>query len=89
VGVLILSGLALLLAEPERSLVSRVFQLKMVLLVAAVVLTLLLQHSLLRHAAAWDAVGRAPLAARVPALVSLGLWVCIIFAGRWIAYAQY
>ena len=89
VAVLLVTGLALLLAEPKRSLTSQVFQLKMLMLVVAVVLTLRLQRSASQHGIAWDAAGRAPAAARAPALVSLLLWVCIIFAGRWIAYAQY
>ena len=89
VTVLLLTGLALLLAEPKRSLTSQVFQLKMLMLVVATILTLRLQRAAAQHAAEWDAAGRAPAAARVPALFALLLWVCIIFAGRWIAYAQY
>jgi hypothetical protein len=89
VGVLVLSGLALLLAEPERALVSQVYQLKMVMLVIAVVLTLRLQKAVSRNAASWDAARHVPVKVRAPALASLLLWIAIIFAGRWIAYAQY
>jgi hypothetical protein len=89
VSVLVLSGLALLLAEPERSLVSEVFQLKMVLLAIAVAATLWLQRVVARQAASWDATGHVPGFTRAAALVSLLLWITIIFSGRWIAYAQY
>jgi hypothetical protein len=89
VTVLLATGLALLLAEPKRSLTSQVFQLKMLMLVVAILLTLFLQRLALQYAPQWDAAGRAPASARVPAVLSLLLWVCIIFAGRWIAYAQY
>ena len=64
--VLLASGLALLLAEPKRSLTSQVFQLKMLMLVVVIALTVLLQRAALRYAPEWDAAGRAPMAARVP-----------------------
>jgi hypothetical protein len=88
VGILVLSGLALLLAEPERSLVSQVFQFKMAMLVIAVGLTLRLQRVVVLQAHAWDSAP-VPMLARALALASLLLWIAIIFAGRWIAYAQY
>jgi hypothetical protein len=89
VAVLAMSGLALLLAEPERSLVSRVFQLKMAMLIIAIVLTLRLHKNTKLRAGEWDALGRAPATVRVAAATAMLLWACIIFAGRWIAYAQY
>ena len=51
-----------------RSLANPVFQLKMALLVSAIVVILL------------------PFKNRIVAIVSLSLWVGIVFAGRWIAY---
>ena len=89
VAVLVISGLALLLAEPERSLVSQVFQLKMAMLAVAVILTVRQQKAVAAQAAEWEARGAAPAAVKVVALITLVLWVCILFAGRWIAYAQY
>jgi len=38
------------------------------------------------HAAAWDSAATRPASARVFAVVSLLLWVAIIFCGRLIAY---
>ena len=86
---LAMAGLALLLAEPERSLVSQVFQLKMAMLAVAVILTVRQQKAVAAQAAEWEARGAAPAAAQAVALITLVLWVCILFAGRWIAYAQY
>lgn len=88
-GVLVLTGLALLLAEPERSLASQVFQLKMLLLATACVLVSHQQRAVRQHAAEWDRAGVIPTAVRLPALALLVIWSCIVFAGRWIAYAQY
>jgi hypothetical protein len=87
--VLAISGLALLLAEPQRSLVSQVFQLKMLLLVMAIAVTLWLHRTIRLQAISWDAIGTAPAPVRAMALLSMLIWISILFAGRWIAYAQY
>jgi uncharacterized membrane protein SirB2 len=84
--VLLLTGIVMIAGEPPRSLKNPVFQLKMVLLVAAVVATVISKVALRRNAAFGDArAGRRGTAATL-ASVSLLLWVGIIFAGRWIAY---
>lgn len=89
-GVIVLAttGFGLLLAEPERSLVSQVFQLKMLLLVGAILCTVILHRRAALHGTAWDGAG-IPVAARTLAAAGLLLWIGIIFSGRWIAYAQY
>jgi hypothetical protein len=84
--VLLLTGIVMIVGEPPRSLKNPVFQLKMALLVAALVATSLCQFILRRHAAFGDlASGRSAVAATL-ASISMLLWVGIIFAGRWIAY---
>ena len=96
--VLLVTGALLIAAEPRRSLASPAFQLKMVLLVCVASLLLLYQSRVGRLArsstgATTGAVGAGATAAafrpgRVITLVALLLWVGIIFAGRWIAYAS-
>ena len=81
--VLLLSGAMLIVGEPARSLANWIFQLKMLMVVAVVVLTLALLRPLAANSLHWDA---RPGAARLLALLTLALWVGIIFAGRWIAY---
>jgi hypothetical protein len=66
--VLLATGIVMIIGEPARSLANPVFQLKMALLVSAIVVTLL------------------PFRNRLIAIVSMALWVGIVFAGRWIAY---
>jgi hypothetical protein len=88
-AVLLATGAALLLAEPERSLASQVFQLKMLLLAIACVLLVRQQRAVQAHAMQWDAAGRVPNGVRIPAALLIVTWSCIVFAGRWIAYAQY
>src|ERR1700722_16848263 len=83
--VLMATGSLMIIAEPARSLKNPAFQLKMVLLIAALVVTGLFQVLQRRNTAFGDAAG--PRASAVTlAVVSILLWSSIIFAGRWIAY---
>jgi hypothetical protein len=92
--VLLVTGSLLIAAEPRRSLASPAFQLKMALLVCVGSLLLLYQSRIGRLAR--SNTGAAGAAATMTAfrpgkvitLVALLLWVGIIFAGRWIAYAS-
>jgi hypothetical protein len=96
--VLLVTGSLLIAAEPRRSLASPAFQLKMALLVCVASLLLLYQSRIARLArsstgAATGAAGAGASAAtfrpgKVITVVALLLWVGIIFAGRWIAYAS-
>ncbi len=82
--VLLATGAIMIIGEPPRSLKNPAFQLKMTLLVAAIVTTAIYQRILRRNPAFVTTGGRAGAAAL--ASVSMLLWVGIIFAGRWIAY---
>ncbi len=79
-GLLLLTGALLIIAEPHRTLTNPAFYTKMALLVAAIALT------------AWVAAvarGRpektTPFRTAVAALYML-VWLCIVVAGRYIAY---
>jgi uncharacterized membrane protein SirB2 len=81
--LLLATGIIMITAEPGRSLKNPAFQLKMLLLIAALVVTGLFQFLHRRNAA----IDEGPRAAMVTlAIVSIVLWSSIIFAGRWIAY---
>jgi uncharacterized membrane protein SirB2 len=83
--VLLATGAIMITGEPARALKNPIFQIKMVLVIAALVVTCILAR-MRRNPAVGDP-GRAPRAApRLVAFVSMALWVSIIFAGRWIAY---
>jgi hypothetical protein len=83
--LLLVTGIIMITGEPGRSLANPVFQLKMLLLISAIVVTLIFQIPLGRNASYWDAGSRRALA-RIIAVASLLLWTGIVFAGRWIAY---
>jgi hypothetical protein len=85
--VLLLTGAALIAAEPARSLENPSFALKMLLLLGAVGLTLLYQRGLATPGG-WRVSAPRRAAAKLVAFLSLALWSGIVLAGRWIAYTQ-
>jgi hypothetical protein len=87
-AVLLVSGSLLVVGEPGRSLMNPVFALKMAMLVVVALLTVVLQRPLATEAGYWDASGQRRAVARSIAVLSLVLWSCIVFAGRWIAYVE-
>lgn len=84
--VLLATGVIMIIAEPARSLKNPAFQLKMLLLIAALVVTALFQFLQRRNASFGDPRSGPRAAAATLAIVSMLLWSSIIFAGRWIAY---
>ena len=84
--VLLATGLIMITAEPARSLKNPAFQLKMLLLIAALTVTWLFQLVRRRDASFGDGGTGARGMAVTLAIASILLWSSIIFAGRWIAY---
>jgi hypothetical protein len=86
-AVLLLTGSLLVVAEPSRELTNPLFWVKMGLVAAATVMTLIFQRIVWDRARHWDA-GEHRVAAVLFASASLILWTAIIISGRWIAYIQ-
>jgi hypothetical protein len=84
--VLLITGAILAIGEPERSLKNPAFQLKLGLIVAAVIVTGLCQMLMKRSGTIADAPRGYGRVAAFIAIPSMLLWGAIIFAGRWIAY---
>src|SRR5207244_13495034 len=84
--ILLATGAIMIVGEPPRSLKNPAFQLKMALLVAALIVTILLQFLLRRDPALGEAAPGRRGAAVTIAILSMLLWSGIIVAGRWIAY---
>lgn len=87
-AVLLTTGLVMIAAEPARSLLNIAFQWKMGLLATALLLTGVTVRALRRHPGDWQASRRRRSLAGLSAVFSTGLWVAILFAGRWIAYVR-
>ena len=84
--ILLATGAVMIIGEPPRALKNPVFQLKMALLIAALIATGLIQYLLRHHPSFGERASGKSAAAVTIALVSMLLWTSIIFAGRWIAY---
>jgi hypothetical protein len=85
--VLLVTGAILIIGEPVRSLESPAFQIKMVLLAFAIALTLTVQKSLAADAPMGAGPNERTSPEKLLAVLSLAIWICIIFAGRYIAYS--
>jgi hypothetical protein len=83
-AALLLTGMVMVLAEPERELLNGTFRLKMALVAAAAVTGWALSSSLARRPQRWDA---SP-AAKPLGIALFVLWAAIVVCGRWIAYTQ-
>jgi hypothetical protein len=84
--ILLATGIIMIIGEPARSLKNPAFQLKMLLLIAALIVTGLFQFLQRRNVSFGDLRSGPRAAAATLAIVSMLLWSSIIFAGRWIAY---
>lgn len=85
-AVLAVSGIVLILAEPVRELMAISFWVKMALLVVAIVISVRFLRAV-RSNEAFAAVD-APVdpTMRRNAIITIAIWVAIIFMGRFIAY---
>ena len=86
--ILLITGGLLIIGEPRRALLNSTFYLKMILLVAAIVLTAALQGSVASAPGFWERNKGRRAASKALAMVSILLWCGILFAGRFIAYTQ-
>jgi hypothetical protein len=84
--VLLGTGLILVLGEPSRELLNKLFWTKMVMVGIIVGLTAAFQTRIKRDPTAWQSGPSERLAAKLVGAASALLIILIIIAGRWIAY---
>ena len=84
--LMVLSGTVLIIGEPRRDLLNPAFQIKMILLLAAVAMTLMFHVSIHRGARTWEEDRKGTLPVRLAAAATLSLWIGIAICGRLIAY---
>jgi hypothetical protein len=83
--VLALSGSVLVIGEPHRELKNPAFQLKMVMILLAVLIVATFQGNVYRHSQSWNREPE-PWRVRIIAVATMILFFAIAVAGRWIAY---
>jgi uncharacterized protein DUF6644 len=84
--VLLATGVVMIIGEPARELTNAFFWSKMAMILVAILLTILLQRLLDDSPYREMAPGKRRVT-RAISLLSLALWLAIIFCGRWIAYS--
>jgi hypothetical protein len=85
---LLLTGAVQIIAEPMRQFGTPAFWLKMLMIPVVLGLTAAFASVVRRNPAKWDSAATRPASAKVFAIVSLGLWVGIIWCGRFIGYSH-
>jgi hypothetical protein len=73
-------------SQPALYLKTPAFQLKLALLVLAGINMAVFHLWTHRNIAAWDSDRRTPIAAKVAGLVSLSVWIGVMFAGRFVGF---
>jgi hypothetical protein len=61
------------------------FRLKFVCMGLAAVNMLIFHFGSFRQVARWDS-GEPPVSAKVAGAMSLSLWICVVFFGRWVGF---
>lgn len=85
--VLFITGAALILAEPERTLTNPYFFAKMACLIVLVPLARYFQLDVRRRPQYWLAETPPSPAVQPTVVVGMLLLIAVVFCGRWIAYA--
>jgi hypothetical protein len=86
-GMMFITGALLFAAHARKAYENPYFRAKMALLLLAGINALVYHLTIDRRRAEWDAAPVPPRAARIAGLTSLVLWVSVIAAGRFFAYA--
>jgi hypothetical protein len=84
-----LTGLLFVFARPQRYFLNPVFGIKFSFMVPAVLLALVVFWLNRREDGYWERSSARLWSARAIATVSVVLWIGVVMAGRWIAYADY
>jgi hypothetical protein len=84
---LLLTGVEQTIGSPTRQFAAAEFRWKMLLLAVTVILTVCFARSVRARAPQWDEPAARPAGAKSFAVAWLGLWIAIIYCGRFIGYA--
>ena len=82
----IMSGVTLWMTKPAQYLADVMFEVKLILLLVAIVVTWQLQRSMAQEAAAWQVKGAATSHGHKLAIAACLLWAAVIVGGRLTAY---
>jgi putative copper export protein len=85
-AIALLAGSLLFISNAPKYAHNTQFQLKMLLILAAAVNMAVFHLTVYRRIQEWDERSPAPVAARLAGATSLGLWLAVVFLGRWVGF---
>jgi hypothetical protein len=85
-AVMFVTGVLMFVSEATRCYDSTSFRIKMALLIVVGLNALVFHFAAYRKIDRWEMAPVTPYSARIAAWVSMTLWICIVVAGRGIAY---
>jgi len=87
-GFAALTGLLLFISKASTYFYNLQFELKFLFMFLAGVNMLIFHRGVYRHVLDWDRAARPPTGARLAGALSIALWICVIFMGRWIGFTS-
>ena len=87
-GTAAVSGFLMFISQATEYFANDAFRVKLVLLLLAGINMLVFEFVLARDAAHWDAGVPVPRTGKIAALLSLVLWVSIVFFGRRVGFTM-
>jgi hypothetical protein len=85
-AIAFLAGSLLFISNAPKYAHNAQFQLKMALILAAAVNMALFHLTIYRRVEEWNELAPPPVAARIAGATSLGLWLTVVFLGRWVGF---
>jgi len=85
-GLLLATGLLMVIGEPVRELVTFSFWMKMFLVAVGTVIAAIFQITVRKHEDQWDEAFADRISVKLLAILTFLIWACIIILGRLIAY---
>ena len=86
---LLLTGSAFVIARPDRYFYNPIAGIKLICLISAIILAVVIFRFEKKHTCYWESTNARNRIAQGLSLCSILLWICTVFAGRWIAYLDY
>lgn len=85
-GFAVLSGSLLFLSKADQYFHNLQFELKFLFMFLAGLNMLIFHRGVYRRVLDWDYAAPPPIGARLAGLLSIALWIGVIFMGRWIGF---
>ncbi len=85
-AVALIAGSLLFISNAPKYAHNAQFQLKLLLILAAAVNMAVFHLTVYRRIKEWDEKSPPPAAARIAGVTSLGLWLAVVFLGRWVGF---